>query len=301
MAGENPKIGLDHVVIAKVLSDTKSGITFDTPIPLVGAVNATVNPNSDVAVDYADNGAFFVTNNRGNTEMTLEFTNVDPATLAAMLGQKRSGGITRETSMDQAPYYAMGFRVWIGGVDAQGNNIYEYFWFAKGKFSVPESGAQTKAESMNFQHVNMTAQFVSTQYIPGGETSGTICTHCRSDIDTSSGVISTWFNAPVVELSAQSNTITLASAVFADGKLTLTFSATSATTIAQSTVNDTNIVILDSNGDAVAGEFSEGTGASVSPTVIFTPDSKTPVTVTVSSGVKDIYNVSVTPKMETVA
>lgn len=103
MAGENPKIGLDHVVIAKVLSDTKSGITFDTPIPLVGAVNATVNPNSDVAVDYADNGAFFVTNNRGNTEMTLEFTNVDPATLAAMLGQKRSGGITRETSMDQAP------------------------------------------------------------------------------------------------------------------------------------------------------------------------------------------------------
>lgn len=68
MAGENPKIGLDHVVIAKVLSDTKSGITFDTPIPLVGAVNATVNPNSDVAVDYADNGAFFVTNNRGNTD-----------------------------------------------------------------------------------------------------------------------------------------------------------------------------------------------------------------------------------------
>ena len=154
---------------------------------------------------------------------------------------------------------------------------------------------------MNFQHVNMTAQFVSTQYIPGGETSGTICTHCRSDIDTSSGVISTWFNAPVVELSAQSNAITLASAVYADGKLTLTFSATSATTIAQSTVNDTNIVILDSNGDAVAGEFSEGTGASVSPTVIFTPDSETPVTVTVSSGVKDIYNVSVTPKMETVA
>lgn len=301
MAGENPKIGLDHVVIAKVLSDTKSGITYDTPIELVGAVNATVNPNSDVAVAYADNGAFFVTNNRGNTEMTLEFTNVDPSTIAAMLGQSRSGGITRETSMDQAPYYAIGFRVWIGGTDANGDNIYEYFWYAKGKFSVPESGAQTKAESISFQHVNMTAQFVSTTYVPAGESSGTICTHCRSDIDTSSGVISTWFNAPVVELSAQSNTITLASAVYADGALTLTFSATNATTIAQSTVNDTNIVILDSNGDAVAGEFSEGTGASVSPTVLFTPDSATPVTVIVSSGVKDIYNVSVTPKMETVA
>ena len=67
MAKENPVIGLDNVVIAELLSDDVNGVTYDTPIALKGAVNASVNPNSDVAVDYADNGPFFVMNNRGNT------------------------------------------------------------------------------------------------------------------------------------------------------------------------------------------------------------------------------------------
>ena len=143
MAKENPVIGLDNVVIAQLLSDDENGVTYDTPIALKGAVNASVNPNSDVAVDYADNGPFFVMNNRGNTELTLELTNIDPATKALMLGQKRSGGITVETPMDSSPYFAMGFRVWVGGTDENGNKIYEYMWLAKGKFSVPESGAET--------------------------------------------------------------------------------------------------------------------------------------------------------------
>ena len=137
MANENPRIGLDNVVIAQLISDDENGVVYDTPIALKGAVNATVNPNSDVAVDYADNGAFFAMNNRANTEVSLEMTNVDPATLALMLGQSRSGGVTVETAMDSSPYFAMGFRVWIGGTDANGNKIYEYMWLAKGKFSVP--------------------------------------------------------------------------------------------------------------------------------------------------------------------
>ena len=74
---EAPKIGLDNVVIAKVLSDSSEGISFGEVIPLKGAVNATVNPNSDVAVDFADNGPFFSASNRGNTELNLEMIDVD--------------------------------------------------------------------------------------------------------------------------------------------------------------------------------------------------------------------------------
>ena len=36
---EAPKIGLDNVVIAKVLSDSAEGITFGAVIPLKGAVS----------------------------------------------------------------------------------------------------------------------------------------------------------------------------------------------------------------------------------------------------------------------
>lgn len=301
MAKENPVIGLDNVVIAELLSDDVNGVTYDTPIALKGAVNASVNPNSDVAVDYADNGPFFVMNNRGNTELSLELTNVDPAVLAKMLGQKRSGGITVETPMDSSPYFAMGFRVWVGGTDENGNKIYEYMWLAKGKFSVPESGAETKKESVSFQHKNMTAQFVATIFVPNGQDSGTICTHCRSDVDTSSTVIANWFNAPVVSVASQSNTITVTSAAQANGKLTITFAATTATTIAEATANANNITVLDSNGDVIDGSFAIGVSGNVAPTVVFTlaDNTDTVATVVIGAGVKDIYNVAVAPKVIT--
>lgn len=301
MAKENPVIGLDNVVIAELLSDDVNGVTYDTPIALKGAVNASVNPNSDVAVDYADNGPFFVMNNRGNTELTLELTNVDPAVQAKMLGQKRSGGITVETPMDSAPYFAMGFRVWVGGTDENGNKIYEYMWLAKGKFSVPESGAETKKESVSFQHKNMTAQFVATIFVPNGQDSGTICTHCRSDVDTSSAVIANWFNAPVVSVASQANTITVTSAAQATGKLTITFAATTATTIAEATANANNITVLNGDGEVIDGTFAIGVSGNVAPTVVFTLADENDVvkTVVIGAGVKDIYNVAVTPKVIT--
>lgn len=301
MVKENPVIGLDNVVIAELLSDDVNGVTYDTPIALKGAVNASVNPNSDVAVDYADNGPFFVMNNRGNTELTLELTNVDPAVQAKMLGQKRSGGITVETPMDSAPYFAMGFRVWVGGTDENGNKIYEYMWLAKGKFSVPESGAETKKESVSFQHKNMTAQFVATIFVPNGQDSGTICTHCRSDVDTSSAVIANWFNAPVVSVASQANTITVTSAAQVSDKLTITFAATTATTIAEATANANNITVLNGDGEVIDGTFAIGVSGNVAPTVVFTlaDNAESVATVVIGAGVKDIYNVAVTPKVVT--
>lgn len=197
---ENPMIGLDNVVIAQLLTDEggTSKPTYDEIIHLRGVVQASVNPNSSVETDYADNGAFFVADNRGNTEMSLEFTNIDPSTKAKMLGQKKANGIVLESSQDQAPYFALGFRVWIGGTDADGNKIYEYFWYAKGKFSVPESGGTTKQDGIDFQHVSMTAQFVSTKFSPDGK-GGVFCTHVRTDDeDADATTLSKWFDAPVV-------------------------------------------------------------------------------------------------------
>ena len=203
--------------------------------------------------------------------------------------------------MDSAPYFAMGFRVWVGGTDENGNKIYEYMWFAKGKFSVPESGAETKKESVSFQHKNMTAQFVATIFVPNGQDSGTICTHCRSDVDTSSAVIANWFNAPVVSVASQANIITVTSAAQASDKLTITFAATTATTIAEATANANNITVLNGDGEVIDGTFAIGVSGNVAPTVVFTlaDDSESVATVVIGAGVKDIYNVAVTPKVVT--
>lgn len=305
MAGsaENPKIGLDNVVIAKLLSDDGVNVpVYDTPIPLRGAVTASVNPNSSVETDYADNGAFFVTGNRANTEMTLELTNVDPATLALMLGQRRANGITVETPLDQAPYFALGFRVWIGGTDADGNKIFQYVWYTKGKFSVPESGGNTKAESIEFQHISLTAQFVPTLYKADGN-SGTVCTHCRSDIDTSSAVIAAWFNAPVFDVSVDTSKLTVA---IAEGSTpgTITVTGTKASGedcvfAAASVILGSTLIVTDSNGALVPGSVAvEDDEIIFTPTVAFA--SSDVVTVTVTSGIKDVNGVSATPTTDSV-
>lgn len=305
MAGsaENPKIGLDNVVIAKLLSDDGVNVpVYDTPIPLRGAVTASVNPNSSVETDYADNGAFFVTGNRANTEMTLELTNVDPATLALMLGQRRANGITVETPLDQAPYFALGFRVWIGGTDDAGNKIFQYVWYTKGKFSVPESGGNTKAESIEFQHISLTAQFVPTLYKADGN-SGTVCTHCRSDIDTSSAVIAAWFNAPVFDVSVDTSKLTVA---IAEGSTpgTITVTGTKASGAdcvfaAASVILGSTLIVTDSNGTLVPGSVVvEDDEITFTPTVAFA--SSDVVTVTVTNGVKDVNGVSATPATESV-
>lgn len=305
MAGsaENPKIGLDNVVIAKLLSDDGVNVpVYDTPIPLRGAVTASVNPNSSVETDYADNGAFFVTGNRANTEMTLELTNVDPATLALMLGQRRANGITVETPLDQAPYFALGFRVWIGGTDDAGNKIFQYVWYTKGKFSVPESGGNTKAESIEFQHISLTAQFVPTLYKADGN-SGTVCTHCRSDIDTSSAVIAAWFNAPVFDVSVDTSKLTVA---IAEGSTSGTISITGTKAsgadcvfAAASVILGSTLIVTDSNGALVSGSVVvEDDEITFTPTVAFA--SSDVVTVTVTSGIKDVNGVSATPTTESV-
>lgn len=301
MANEAPKIGLDNVVIAKVLSDTADGITYGAVRALKGAVNATVNPNSDVAVDFADNGPFFSASNRGNTELSLEMIDVDVDILAEMLGQKKVNGITVETPLDQSSDYAIGFRVWLAGKDANGNNRYQYFWYAKGKFSVPETGGETKTDSLNFGHISVTAQFVQTQYVPQGQDSGTICTHIRTDDATvPASVKANWFNAPVVETVTDTSALTVSASV-SGSNLVLTGTKASGASIvfapASAKLGET-IIIVDANGNAVNGTLEV---SSDTATITFTPASgaESASAVTVTSGLKDNYGVGATPMTDT--
>ena len=290
MANEAPRIGLDEVHIAKVISDDANGIVYDTPIALKGAVNATVNPNSDVATDYGDNGVFFVTNNRGNTEMNLELIDVDSSVLAQMLGQQKVNGITVETPLDQAPYFAVGFRVWIAG-EKGGAKRYQYFWYSKGKFSVPETGGSTKTESVEFGHINLTAQFAQTI------ANGVICSHARSDDDeVSASVIQNWFNAPVVSVTADTSALTVA-ITSSTNKVTFTGSKGSEedfTFVEGSLINGQTIGVLDSQGNLVAGTYAIN-----GDKIVFTVSTGTPAVAFVTSGLKDNNGVGATPVVTT--
>lgn len=300
----NPKIGLDHVVLAEVLSDDANGITYGAVRELKGAVNATINPNSSVATDYGDNGAIIAMNNRANTEITFEMTGLAPEDKAFMLGQKYVNGTIVETAMDSAPYVAMGFRIWVAGTDENGDKIYQNVWLAKGKFSVPNGGAETKKESISFQHESMTGQFLSTIYVPNGQDSGTIMTSIRTDdANVPASVKENWFNAPVVSVAGDTSALTVTAAL-SEGNVVLTGAKASGASFvfaASSAILGQSIIITNSTGAAVKGTLTVSTTASASPTIKFVPGSgeETPAVVAVTSALKDSYGVGATPMTDT--
>lgn len=303
MSNERPKIGLSGLVLAKVISDDENGIVYDTPVKIPGAVVATINPNSTVESDFADDGAFVAQNNRGNTDLALELIDISPENEAMMLGQRRVNGVTVETDLDQSPYYAFGGRVLLAGSDEDGDAVFEYFWYSKGKFSVPESGGETKRDTLTFGHKNLNAQFVKTQYIPDGQKSGTICAKCRTDDPAvPASLIEHWFDAPVVSTSQSTSAVTVTAAT-SDGKLVLTGSKGTAEsfTFAQATARlGETIIVTDASGELVAGTLEFG-GTATAPTITFTKaeDANAFTAVTVTSGLKDNNGVGVTPMTET--
>lgn len=293
MSNEAPKIGLSGIVVAPVISDDENGIVYGAVVPLAGAVVATVNPNSSVETDYADNGAFYAQNNRGNTELSLEMIDLSPENEAMLLGQRRVNGVNVETDLDQSPYFAFGGKILIAGSDENGDARYEYFWYAKGKFSVPESGGETKRDTITFGHKNLTAQFVKTQYIPAGQSSGTIGCRIRTDDSAvPATLVANWFNQPIVFATVDTSEVTVTAAL-SSGKVVITGTKDSGADCvfaASSVVGGSSVIVTDAGGAILDGAF-----VVEDDTITFTPDSGTPVAVTVTSGVKDTNGVSVTP------
>lgn len=297
---QRPRIGLSGLVLAQVLSDDENGIVYDTPFRIPGAVVATINPNSSVETDYADDGAFFAQNNRGNTELSLEMIDITPESEALMLGQKRVNGVTIETDLDQSPYFAFGGRILRAGSDEGGDAVYEYIWYAKGKFSVPESGGETKRDSLTFGHKNLTAQFVKTQFVPDGQKSGTIGAKCRTDDpEVPASLIENWFNAPVISVAQNTGAFTVTAAGGSNNTVILTGSKEGGANVsfgrASAKLGET-IIVVDSSGELVDGTIAFG-GTATAPTITFTPaeDENAPAGVTVTSGLKDNFGIGATP------
>lgn len=300
---ERPKIGLSGLVLAQVLSDDENSIVYDTPFKIPGAVVATINPNSSVDTDYADDGAFFAQNNRGNTELSLEMIDITPENEAKMLGQRRVNGVTIETDLDQSPYFAFGAKVLMAGSDENGDAVYTYLWYAKGKFSVPESGGSTKKDTIEFGHKNLTAQFVKTQFVPDGQKSGTIGSRIRTDDPAvPAALVSSWFDAPVISTSQDTSEFTVTAAL-SDGKVVLTGTKESGGNVsfgeASAKVGE-SIIVVDSSGEFVDGTIAFG-GTATAPTITFTPaeGAETPAAVTVTSGLKDNFGIGATPMTDT--
>ena len=275
------KIGLDQLHWALLTEDTLDSLIYQTPVPLVGAISANINPNTSSETLFADDGPMETATTIGNIELELNVADIPLATYATWLGHQIVGGVVQRKSSDVPPWVAIGFR------SLKSDGSYKYLWLVKGKFREPEMSHETKGESVAFQPPTIVGSFVKRDH------DGIWCLDTDSNyVDVPAATITNWF----VTVGGASDTTapTVTATVPADGadnvaknaNITVTFSKA----IDRATILNSNIVL-----------FAEGAGTPVDVTLTYddtthivtvNPDSDlvgtTEYILIITTGIKDL-------------
>ena len=183
-------IGLRDVYYALLLTDPEGGgkPTYDTPVRIVGAISANINPNPSSSTLFGDDGPMETASTLGEISLELNVADIPLETQAALLGHTYDKGMLKAKSTDVAPYVAVAFRT------LKSNGKYRYYWLNKGKFSVPEEDYQTKGDSVEFQTPTITGAFAKR--VSDDEWKRVID---EDDATADQDVITNWFTSPVYE------------------------------------------------------------------------------------------------------
>jgi phi13 family phage major tail protein len=196
-AEQKSVVGLRDLYYALVTQDDAGAYAAGTPVILAPAVAASHKPKNASKVQYADDGAFDTLVSEAETEIELEVTNVPLSVLATVLGKQYDAATGRmfDNSGAMPPDCAIGFR------SIKSNGKYKYFWYLKGKFSMPDEEQATLADTPDPKTLKVKFTAVKTihPYVMGSATDGVKRVVGDEDIAGFSGT--TWFSnvqVPVV-------------------------------------------------------------------------------------------------------
>jgi len=149
------QIGLKDVYYSLLTADPVGGpATYATPVRIVGAISADINPNATNDTLFADDGPMETASTIGAISLDLNVATIPLEVQAAMLGHTIALGVITRKSSDTPPWLAIGFR------SLKSNGHYRYTWLVKGKFATPEQKNATKADKLAFQTPTIKGSFV---------------------------------------------------------------------------------------------------------------------------------------------
>jgi phi13 family phage major tail protein len=274
------QVGLKDLHYAILTKDDSTGVVYQTPVKIAGAINAKISPKSDTQTLYADDGPSETVTTLGEIEVEFEAKDLPLSVQAALLGHSISNGILIKNANDIAPYVALGFR------SQKSNGKYRYVWLFKGRFETPEQEYKTKEDKPSFQTPKIKGTFVKRDFDNNWQIIG-------DEDEAGFTQANTWFNA-VVNVSADTTPPTLTSTMPADNATAVAVSSTIqwvfSEAIAPECVNLSNfMVIKDSDGSVVAGTLSQSADKT---TITFTPSSSlsaaTAYRIIATTGVRDL-------------
>jgi phi13 family phage major tail protein len=152
-------VGLKDLYYAKLTKDDGTGINYDTPSKIAGAINAKISPSVNTGILYADDGPDETISALSEISVELQVKDLPLSIQAVLLGHTINGTtkIMRKNADDVAPYVAIGFK------SLKSNGKYRYTWLYKGKFQLVKEEYKTKEENIEFQTPTIEGKFVKRQ------------------------------------------------------------------------------------------------------------------------------------------
>lgn len=154
------KRGLDEIFVAEVTEDTIESFTTGTPFKLIPAGEMSVSVDKDAANYWFDNSVFAIVGREGSSELTISGAGMRPVDVAKITGKEvdaETGAIVDDGAYTEK-YWALGARK--KNIDG----TYEYFWFNKGSFAVPDESAKTEGEDTDATGTELTYTAIQTTH-----------------------------------------------------------------------------------------------------------------------------------------
>jgi len=281
-------IGLDKFYYSLLVSDTSAAVSYNTPVPLKGAMTVSYNPNSEVATVFADDGPYDTAETIGELELDVGIADISQEDYAALMGHTITGGVLIETATDQPVDTAFGFRA------KRSNGGYSYYWFLKGKFSKPSMDHETKGDSISWQTPTLNGKFVARVY------DGKYKYSTRDDADDYTAALATnWFTAvydPTADTTAPLFSSAVPSAASTSGTQTTTLTITFSEAILASTVSASNFTIIQVSGATTVPvtAITQSTGGETITITQSAMTASTTYSVIIGTGVKDSRGIAMT-------
>ena len=282
-------VGLDSLYIAEVTADTAAGYTADTPEYFAPAAEASVERESAMEIQRADDKDYDILSSKGKIKVSLKVTGVPMEMLAKINGDtfdSSSGRIFLTNG--EPPFCALSFR------SKKSNGSYVYIQYLKGKFSMPKTAYATLAETPEPKVVELEYNAVDTVYEFDTGTENESMKGLMLDEDTTNASSTGFFTQVQTPSVTAPSALALSSSTPTDGATGVSVSANQTLTFNNALdANALNNVYMVKASDASAVAMATGypsinTGRT---TITFNPSSNLTAATAyiIFYGVTDVY------------
>lgn len=148
-------VNIKDLYYTKLNKDDETGVEYeDTPKKIAGLMQLKIKPKTNSSSLRGDGQVTETFSNFDSADVEIEVNDISLEDRAILLGKNILKGVIEDTTVDIAPYVAIGFRAEM----SNGKDM--FVWLYKGQFSEIEDDYKQKEDKVSFQTPKLKATFM---------------------------------------------------------------------------------------------------------------------------------------------